>query len=1280
MSGQPFASRPGFTPEQRSAFSDRSRELAVAAAAGSGKTSVLVERILHRILGVDSAGQFDPESAVGIDRLLVVTFTVAAADELRARLSRELARVLERNSLPPAQRELARRQLALLPLARISTIHSCCAALLRQYGTAAGLGSRRQLADHENKLLLHQLATEFLDRQLDGSDPAVTALALAWGGADGVGPEDLGRSLRRGGGLRALLLGLFDFRRSLISAEAWFGALPLHQPLDPDGFDGGHPLVAEQFAALRRWASGAADATRLELHALEREYPGVPHLELLALRADALEGLTGVQDWGRAQLLLDGLYVKQNGDPGTLKLKGNPTLLGLNRQGIDTTAPWHQRVEYNRDLIKQAADGWRDIFGMPWADVARLENEAADQLRTLWKMTRGFATEYAAYKAARGVQDYSDLERGALRLLAVADGAGEPLLDGNGQPEPSAAALALQAQFAEVLVDEYQDTNQLQEGILGLLTPPLPAVDGCQPRARFVVGDVKQSIYAFRLAEPELFQTLCGRLLGGRDSVGALHRLNRNFRSRQSLVAAINSIFTGLMTPEFGGDDYEKAALEYGADYAGAFDAENAASADRPAGLHCVVLEAAAAENDAEAEGAGAAVPPGSRDACGYAYVAGLLQEIHTGGQLVLDPEAPAGSRVRPVQWRDMVVLLRSTTGLETLRAALAAAGIPHLAASRSGFYERPEIADALSLLMVIDNPLQDIPLAAVLRGPAVGLNVEELLELVPPENADCPTLWERLAQRRDDPQRQDVLARRLSLFTDQLEQWRNGARYLPLAELLWRVYAESGLLLASGALRGGAQRYANLIELHEQTRRFGANDRQGLARFIEEQRRLALAAGDAGEPPLPGDGQDMVRIMTIHQSKGLEFPVVVIPDIQRRFNEAGLHADVLWHKGRGLGGIHLDLHAARPRITPTLAYRLVQSARHRGLLEEELRLLYVALTRARERLELVCVVEAGKLANAPPPPEQARSRWDWLQLQLATEVAAAQSDRVAEGPWQVRIIGAAEIGPARGVPAQAVPPQSPEAIAAVLARLQPAERPVAAPYKVVVSDLARQERQAAQALADEAERQIEWDAGNRMGASGSAFSPVRPRLPHQPRVPTPADLGSAVHAVIGAVSRRGWFRDGCSPAQVQLARDELVAVAALTAAEAEGIDVQRLATGINDICARLELRTARLYSELPVSLLTPLPGTAPVSVIVQGTLDLLAVWPGRALVLDFKTDRSAGAHELETRYAPQLGWYATMARALTGLPAVEWALYGLDGVGLVGPFAHAELASQSPH
>jgi ATP-dependent exoDNAse (exonuclease V) beta subunit len=148
----------------------------------------------------------------------------------------------------------------------------------------------------------------------------------------------------------------------------------------------------------------------------------------------------------------------------------------------------------------------------------------------------------------------------------------------------------------------------------------------------------------------------------------------------------------------------------------------------------------------------------------------------------------------------------------------------------------------------------------------------------------------------------------------------------------------------------------------------------------------------------------------------------------------------------------------------------------------------------------------------------------------------------------------------------------------------------------------------------------------------------------------------------------------------VQLARDELVAVAALTAAEAEGIDVQRLATGINDICARLELRTARLYSELPVSLLTPLPGTAPVSVIVQGTLDLLAVWPGRALVLDFKTDRSAGAHELETRYAPQLGWYATMARALTGLPAVEWALYGLDGVGLVGPFAHAELASQSPH
>ncbi len=1307
-----------WTAAQLEAINARDCELAVSAAAGSGKTSVLVERVLRsalgQVLGPEGLPQDSPAPAVPLDRLLIATFTNAAAAELRARLHEELARELKRRIETGQPTHLLREQLALLPLATIGTLHSFCLELIRRYGHERGLGASRVLSEHESRLLLHEQASRFLDEKLGSSDPAILRLGLDWGGQDGVGAEDLSRS-SAGRGLRPLLLLIYELRRSLPDHEAWYSQHLDWPLLDPGRFDPGHPLLA---ALTADWDARIATLARDDVDLLT-ELAGVPDKEayphLLARRAGHLERAGLHLGWdGLREYITINLEVKQD------DLHFKPTLLGkYHRLVADDDPRLADRVRHNKQQAQELFEELKKTLARPWAEVAGDENHVQAQLKLLWALAGEFEARMDSHKRERGWLDYSDMERGALELLSARDSEDRLLRGSDGGLLPSAIALELRGKYLALLVDEYQDTSPLQAALLELVCAEMPLRESSTThRPRFVVGDVKQSIYSFRLAEPALFINLQERLKGSAARGEAHERLvllRENFRSRRGVVAGINRLLSGLMTPELGGEDYDSAALVYSAGYeqhepaAGPGgegdgpallrltlvpepDALGSREEDLSAGdqISAEDLEAdtgsTAEESAGDEAGAPAADDSPELQRCVYRAVAGRLLELKSlaqAGRLeVLDH---AEKIMRPADWGDMVILLRSSKGrVETLREELERAGVPCLALGRSGFYERPEVLDALSLLKVIDNPLQDVALAAVLRGPALGLSAAELLQAARPEvfaraaqgadlqepesqtsdseyeAADWPgdaeregtdpdgasdtdgpldsqlppgssePLWQRL--RFSAGQHPDAaLSVRLQLFIKRLDYWRDLARSEPLHQLLHRLYREAGLLAAAAAQDRAEQRRANLEELLRLAGEFSAFERQGISRFLLFIESSRMAAGDSGEAVLSSAAGQQVRILTVHQSKGLEFPIVLLPDLHRQFNEQDLRsADVLWHPRAGLGGRFYDLQGRPPRRSVTLALERVRRARRRDLLSEELRLLYVAMTRARERLELISgLPRRFKAEEAVEAEPQAARRWlDWLARQLGPQLLqclASGAAELREGEAHIEL-ALALAGAAGGPSAEpqdaaqsdpllaAIAGDGGARLALLLAREQAARSELRLPGKLTVSHLSHSRRALAglegeldseARLSDDAAAQTdlsryapprlsalaagraETEAGDTAIDASSASNNSTAAAEPDPRA-----IGTATHRLLAELDPAApQFERYSDVAALTALRDGLLARGQLDAAAAGALNLAAVGRYVRDcapLFAGLLAGSGRCFRELPVGLLVP--------------------------------------------------------------------------------------------
>ncbi len=939
---------------QEQAITARGGAVLVSAGAGSGKTSVLVERVKRLVL-VDS---------LDIDRILIVTFTEAAAAEMRARIADALREAVAQR---PSDAHLA-RQLHLLDRAAISTLHSFCLQVIRSAALELPVDPGFRIADDEEAGMLRFGVLERLldDRMRSGSE-SFLAFADRYGGS------------HRDARLGPLILELYDFTRSQPHPGDWLDTAVARSEQDATLTLSTVSFAAELFASFEHALRFAMELTGEAMNICARE-------EALASYARTLQS--------DADLVAAALQCVLRRDYEGLRTAVAKPFSRL-AQAPDADDWAKERVKQLRGQAKQAVvDMAERLAARSETDLLADLAETAAHLRVLAQLASGFASAYQEAKRRRGCVDFADLEHMAYHVL-----------DGGREGESGQSSLARQfaQRFEAILVDEYQDTSPIQDAILSL-------VARADPSNEFQVGDVKQSIYRFRMAEPNLFlrkYDLYARGQGGRRI-----DLQDNYRSREGVVDAVNFLFGQLFAPVLGGIVYDARArmraqasyppVDRGLSLAGAVelhlidraveDAQDsagemsdAAGGGSDAGRETPwsaggmresaggMRESAGGMRESgvetpwsaggaleETRGADEEAPLAGDDAVGSlsaiemeAQVIGQrLLELHRRQVLVWRPEAGV---YQPVRWRDMVVLLRSRAGrAEPMLRVFRQLGIPVHGESDSGYYTGLEMRLALALLDAVDNPLQDIALASVLRSPMCGFRTSDLAALRPYSKAGMYQAVRRCASadRGTLSAAAAALADRASVFCDRLQRWRTFVRSHSVKDSVTHLLTDSGLVDFVTALSGGAVRLANLRALQRQAAAYDELYEGGFSGFVAFLRDHQMREGDAGSARTLGENEDVVRVMTIHKSKGLEFPVVCVADLGKRFRLRDGDRAIRFHRTLGLCADRVDLQ--RKERWTTAAAMAIDAAEQRERLAEEARILYVALTRARERLILV--------------------------------------------------------------------------------------------------------------------------------------------------------------------------------------------------------------------------------------------------------------------------------------------------------------------------------------
>lgn len=1149
------------TPSQKLAIEDRGGELLVSAAAGSGKTRVLTERLMGWICSGDA-----PRS---IENFLVITFSTAAAAELRSRISEEIS---ARAAADPGSKRL-RRESALVRRAQIGTIHSFCSGLLREYAGRAGIAPDFAIVDEDRALELRRLSLEtVLEAAYAEAEPGFIRLA------DTVGA---GRDDRR---LANLVLKLHEKLQSHARPEDWAReqAELFSAPAEDAGeTPWGRELLDSAREELGHWAevldSVAADMESLEK--ISRAYRGSFEATAAALRGAARRAGEG---WDSLRAALPVEFPRL----GTLK-------------GGGEDPEFAQLAKAKREACKKAVKRLEKGFAQPSVELLRDMRGTAPAMRALLRLVTDFDAEYARRKRRRSLLDFSDLEHLAARLLTEPDGS------------PTETAREVSRRYAEVMVDEYQDVSLVQDLIIR-------AVSG-GGRRLFMVGDVKQSIYRFRLADPTIFLEKYEKYADAPRPEGEPRRvfLRESFRSRPEVVDAVNAVFGCLMSKGLGEMEYdERAKLRAGLEYQGLVPVPELVAVPLPG-----------ADEDEERP---------DKTEVEAAYAARMMRRLVEHGAQIEEN----GAR-RPLRYGDIAVLLRSVNVSGPIwRGILAREGVPVEAGQSGGFFEAPEVSVIISLLAVIDNPRQDVALISVLRSALFGFTPDELTEIrLESGRGDFYAALCARAEGND----------KARAFLERLSGLRDLARDCELTELLWEIYDGLGCMALCAAMRDGEGRRARLLRLFELARSFESTGWRGLRRFLEWLRSMRQRGEEPSFPDEEGGG---VRIMSIHRSKGLEFPVVFIGDTARQFNRADLRESVLVHPKLGLGPKFTD--AARGIEYPTLARRAVAARLERELLSEELRLLYVAMTRARERLFITCALpDPQKTMDKLSPCAQARIP--------APELLAMRS--MAE--WLIcaalgtgcRALALSIGGDDEGLPRRVVPASAGEEAAspgecaadfdALLSWSYPHPSAPALPSKLTATEL--------KSLA-------EPDAESARLLPRAARTFRRPDLEGAAERMTAAERGTATHLALRYLDLAGLG----TPEGVREALARLEAEGKLSPREAAAVDALGLCRLAVSPLGRRIAAAPRVLREFPFALLCPaerfFPGAQGEELLLQGVVDCCLMEPDGAVIVDYKTDRvsAAEAPERAKNYAAQLDTYAWAMSRVTGVPVKARIVYFL--------------------
>ena len=1150
------------TLAQQAAVDNRGGPLLVSAAAGSGKTKVLVDRLMAYLT--------DPRHPANVDEFLIITYTKAAASELRGKIAAALTQRLSRE---PGNRHL-QRQLQRLYLAKISTVHAFCADLLREYAFPLGLPPDARVADEGEAVALREAAMETVLQAAYariGQSPALQAF---------VDTQGFGRDDRA---VPEIILAVYESARCHVQPEAWLrrwtqaGQEAQDVAETPWG-----AFLAEQ---LRQYARAQAEN-------LEKAYGlamGQPDLKekyaptLLENRRQLL-ALAESRTWGEIQ-------ENRISDFGRLKVVRNPEdpevagrIKALRKAAYDGVKARQRPFATSPDKLL--------------ADMA----DTAPAVQGLVELVMDFAQAYRLEKRRRRVLDFGDLEHETLALLL-----------GRGLTGPTRAAGEVGSRFREVMVDEYQDTNQVQDRIFSALT--------AQRGNCFMVGDVKQSIYRFRLADPGIFLEKYQSYLPAEEAAlgqGRKILLSENFRSGPEILSAANAVFRQAMCPQVGG-------LYYGPE-----------EALRP-GIPRDPLPGAAVEFHAISVS-------GEKYPAEAGFVARRM------AQMLAEPAmVRQGDGLRPVRPGDMVILLRSPgTCARYYVEALGAAGIPCVTDSGVSVLAAGEISILRALLQVLDNPLQDIPLEAVLLSPVFGFSADRLGEIRAKEKQG-PLLY--ALEKDGSEQAADFLAL--------LDRLRQVARLEPVDRLMDEIYLTTHIEDLFSAMPDGEQRRRNLEFFHETAVDFAKSGRNDLAQFLTYLDRLE-ARGLRREEERGGG--DAVRILSIHKSKGLEYPVVFLCNLSGRFNREDLRGNVLVDPALGIGCSVLD-RENRCRY-PSLAKQAIAQRIQTENVSEELRVLYVAMTRARDRLVMTYATKyldkrleemAAQVGGNFTLSQEADCPGHWVLMAAMTRTEAGAlfqvggrpaETAVSQYPWRIAYhqLGGEE-----------TPAAAPQAAAPALPDLDTLDKLLAAPYSHAAAVLAPAKVTATQLKG----RQVDQEAAE------GAPPPPRPRQWRLPdflssRPLTGREIGTATHLAMQFIRYPACTSLGAVEEELaRLTREEY-----LTPRQAQAVNRRWILRFFQTQLGRRLQGEARLLREFKFSLLedgslldTNLAGE---QVLLQGVVDCCLAEADGLTILDFKTDRVSpgGEGEAAAKYAPQVRAYGRAMGRMFAQPVKALLLY----------------------
>lgn len=1167
-----------WTTDQRHAIECRKGSVLVSAAAGSGKTAVLVERVIRRLT--------DKDNPCSAEDLLIVTFTRAATAQMREKIG---AAILKRLSEDPTDRHL-RRQYMLLPFAKICTIDSFCNDLVRENFHALGISPDYSLLDNETAVIMkNDVCEAMLERAYEeDSDGRFSELSDMM--SSGSSDEDFAK----------LIIKMYDISTAYPFPDLWLDSL-IGEYSQPDINKSRWGGIIKKYVCdmLDYCVSSSRDMmTAMESDPIVADAYGAAVQSDINMYAELREKINS--DWDEA---LEAFKTVKYMSLGRV-----PKGYESETKNVVTTA--RKKL---KDLLKKVP-GIMCVSSEEHADDMRL---LRDPVTKLIELVKQFGREYSAEKDKMNSADFSDILHRALNLLAVSDGSGGYI--------KTDLARELSSHYVEILVDEYQDINEAQDMIFRAIS--------ADENNLFTVGDVKQSIYRFRQAMPEIFlrrRSTTHSFESGKYPMGIT--LGSNFRSRVGVTSCVNYIFRQMMSTEAGELEYDDSeALNAAAKYP---------ERDTPdCELHVVTDKGNRADTlEAQAR-----------------YVAKYIERTVREGKMLVTK----GGALHPASYGDFCILLRTAKNVSSVYAnALSERGIPVFSPETGGFFEAAEISFILSLLRVLDNPVQDIPLAAVMLSPLFGFSAGELADI-------RASAKERLEAGETEPLYRSVTAsadegnKKAAAFLIKIESLRRLSLTLSAGELVHRVCEETGFDAIVGAMPDGERRRLNIGLLCDYAEKYEAAGNLGLSGFIRFIDKVARTSGDLATAARPSENADIVRIMTVHQSKGLEFPICILADMQHAFNERDNTESVLISSSAGLGmkrrtedGISVYDTASR-RAAVITSERMGRS--------EEMRVLYVALTRAKENLVMVTsvpnpekglakvAVECGIGERANPFAVLRMNNFSDLVLAALMRHPAADELRKLSGvdvpiflsekdKFKLKVV----VSDSESFMTESANEQKiaakPVFFNEVQARLDYSD-----PRSVLSSVPAKR------AASDGSER----------GINREYFASSRPAFMSSCGL-TPAQRGTATHKFM-QFSDYSAARAGI---ESELAR--LVDGGFLSEDEGKAVNIGAAKRFfMSPLAERIfasdnVMREKKFASLFPAKFFYPeLTGeAAEEKIVVQGIADCVFVEDGELVIVDYKTDTGVDAEALLDRYSAQLGIYREALSQALGMPVKETLLY----------------------